>query len=118
MAFVIECHKYDNKGITRTKVFQGIFDFFLLGNQSTAEDNIQAALSIYEGQLGNEHPSTLHVINILSQIKHEGNMANLRGNEASQFAESQEFNYMDVGTIEDRGFLGSGASEDVGGDMQ
>ncbi len=96
----------------------GTFDFFLLGNQNTAEDSIQAALSIYESQLGNEHPSTLHVINILSQVKHEGNMANLRGNEASQFAESQEFNYVDVGTIgDDRGVMGSSVSYDEGGEV-
>ena len=96
----------------------GIFDFFLLGNQNTAEDSIQAALSIYESQLGNEHPSTLHVINILSQVKHEGNMANLRGNEASQFAESQEFNYVDEGTIgDDRGVMGSSVSYDEGGEV-
>jgi len=94
----------------------GTFDFFLLGNHSIAEDNIQTALSIYGNQLGNEHPSTLHVINILSQVKHEGNMANLRGNETSQFAESQEFNYVDVGIIDDdKGQAGGGVSYDEGG---
>ena len=93
----------------------GIFDFFLLGNHSTAEDNIQAALLIYGTHLGNEHPSTLHVINVLSQVKHEGNMANLRGNENSQFAESQEFNYVDVGIIDDdKGLAGGSVSYNEG----
>ena len=73
----------------------GIFDYFLLGNQGIAADNISSALSIYKLQLGEEHKSTLHVEGVLAQVNME--TEERRGNEQSQYGDSQEFNYnMDV----------------------
>ena len=74
----------------------GIFDFFLLGQQFSAEEFIKAAYAIYQSQLGSDHPSTTHVDSVLSQVKLEGKSVARGGIDSqSQFAESQEFNYVE-----------------------
>ena len=49
----------------------GLFDFFLLGNQQSAESFISAAHKTYDQQLGNAHPSTRHVHAVLDFLRQQ-----------------------------------------------
>lgn len=49
----------------------GLFEFFLLFNETMAENFIVSALSTYEMQLGPAHPSTKHVYAMLSLVQQQ-----------------------------------------------
>lgn len=49
----------------------GLFEFFLLFNETLAEGLIGSALSTYEMQLGPEHPSTRHVSSMLGLVQQQ-----------------------------------------------
>jgi tetratricopeptide (TPR) repeat protein len=48
----------------------GLFEFFLLVNETNAESFIVSALHTYEMQLGQDHPSTRHVSSMLALVQH------------------------------------------------
>lgn len=49
----------------------GLFEYFLLRNETLAEGLIGAAIATYEMQLGPEHPSTRHVQSMLSVVQQQ-----------------------------------------------
>jgi hypothetical protein len=49
----------------------GLFEFFLLFNETAAESLIVAALRSYEMQLGPAHPSTRHVSSMLMLVQQQ-----------------------------------------------
>ena len=47
----------------------GLLEYFLINNENTAEGLVLAAQRCYESQLGNAHPSTMHVNSVLDMIQ-------------------------------------------------
>jgi tetratricopeptide (TPR) repeat protein len=67
----------------------GLFEYFLLGNQTSAEALLASALMVYNMQLGVEHASSKHVESVLAVVR--GPSTGLSRYELSQFASSQEY---------------------------
>jgi len=74
----------------------GLFEYFLLGNQTSAEALLSSALTVYNMQLGVEHASSKHVSSILALVK---NSVDDTRAEVSQFASLQEFEDPNTVTI-------------------
>jgi hypothetical protein len=47
----------------------GLFEFFLLGNESNAEIFMSSALATYKSSLGEAHPSTKHVLGVMELVR-------------------------------------------------
>ena len=59
----------------------GLLEFFLLNNVTTANQLVSNALRCYESQLGDAHPSTLHVHSVLTMVQQA-----IAAKEQSEFA--------------------------------